>query len=157
MAAASGEFELNEAMRSHAETTDSFKQMEAGLILKVFLKNGAKTQLMTKVSYRGYVPTSEDDSWVAYVVEMLPNEGEPLKLSVVVNLHARMWLDGYPYGSPKSWFDELHGGRDEAQSLPASHLSVRDWFSRSRLPNKTALLQLIDEKLDDGGRLFSRD
>jgi hypothetical protein len=79
-------------------------------------------------------------------MKMLSDGGKPLELDVVVNLGTRLLVDSYPYGPVKQRWEEACGDGRSRQPLPSSTLSVRDWVDRSRLPNKHALLRLIDEK-----------
>ena len=125
---------------------DHFEQYEAGLVLECFIRNGADLYLTLKIEDGREILTGADDAWLAYTMEMNPDSGKPLELDVAVNMGTRLRVDRYPYGSVKQRWEETCGGKRLRQPLPSSTLSVRDWVDRSRLPNKHALLRLIDEK-----------
>lgn len=144
MAAASGDFEPEEDTSPDHEPSDyASEQFEASFILRTFIKNGADPRLTLKIDDGRDVPTYADDMWLSYAVELIPYGEETLELDVVVNLETRMELTSYPYGPPK----QRRWGPYDDVPLPKSHLSVRDWIDRSRLPDKDVLLKLIDEKL----------
>lgn len=132
---------------------DYSEQCEAGYVLECFLRNGADMYLAVKIGDGREIPTVLDDAWLAYTMEILPDGGKSLEVEVVVNLETRLLVDKYPYGAVKQRWEETCGGRLR-QPLPSSTLSVRDWVDRSRLPNKHALLKLIDEK--SGSRTSGR-
>ena len=143
VAAASGDFEPGADTSDHEPSDYASEQFEASFILKTFIENGADLRLALKIDDGRDVPTYADDMWLSYALEVIPDGGEPLELDVVVNLKTRMELGpSYPYGPPKQ---RRYGLYDDVP-LPKSHLSVRDWIGRSRLPDKDVLLKLIDEK-----------
>src|SRR5207244_2003776 len=117
-----------------------------GFVLECFIRNGADPYLALKIEDGREIPTEADDAWLAYTMEMIPDGGKPLELDVVVNLGTRLLIDDYPYGSVRQRWEETWGDERLREPLPSSTLSVRDWVDRSRLPNKHALLSLIDEK-----------
>ena len=148
VAAASGDFEPERDTSDYEPSDYASEQFEASSILRIFIENGADLRLTLKIHDGKDVPTYADDIWLSYALELIPDDGEPLELDVVVNLNTRRDLGPtYPYGPPKQRHCEPHDDESyDDVSLPKSHLSVRDWIDRSRLPDKDVLLKLIDEK-----------
>ncbi len=127
---------------------DPSEQNETGLILECFMRRGADLDMALKIEDgKEVIPSAADDTWLAYTMHMILNGGKPMEMDVVVNMGTRLLVDDYPYGAVKQRWEETGGDERPRQPLPSSALSVRDWINRSRLPNKQALLKLIDEKL----------
>jgi hypothetical protein len=135
------------------------EQYEVGFVLECFITNGADIYLALKIEDGRELPTSCDDMWLAYTIEMIPDGGNPLELEVVVNLGTRLLVDNYPYRSVTKRWEETCGDERVRQPLPSSTLSVRDWIDRSRPPNKHALLRLIDEnrEVEEADALLASD
>lgn len=144
----------DEQWHSRECTYDPSKQQWASeMVLQTFITNDADLLLAIKIRNAKELDQFNDDLWIRLFLEIIPNGGEMLEVEVVVNLELRRGLGPafctlHPYGPPRcQGLEGLYNCERMLQSLPKSSLSVRDWISRSRLPNKDATLKLMEEKL----------
>ena len=125
---------------------NTYEQNFTRFVLEVFIKNGADLQLALKIEDSGRIRHDAGDIWYSYDLKIVPDGGETLVLDVVLNILSRMEVGCYPYRVPRQRIWNVWHKR-ASEALPNSPISVSDWIARSRLPNKDALLKLIDEKL----------
>ncbi|KAF7555937.1 hypothetical protein G7Z17_g1815 [Cylindrodendrum hubeiense] len=148
VAAASGYFDSEEDNGCDYEFSVDYEgQLNTGFVLETFVKNGADLHLLLKIEDGEAVSPQGDDAFMAYTLKMIPVSGEALELDVVVNIHTRRHIRGYPYGSPRERYYGLSDDCRTPPPLPKVPLSIRDWLDRSQLPTKARLLKLIDERL----------
>jgi hypothetical protein len=146
VAAACGEFDTARDVVPRPESSNEpFEHHLVGKVLEIFIENGADLHLMLKITARGRVTTSGEDTWLAYTVEMALSGGTArLELDVVLRIGIAMDQAHYPYGQPSRRFWDLSELGREPGPLPDSPLFLRDWIGRSRLPNKHTLFKLMD-------------
>lgn len=149
----SSEDEHSDMHDSECTYNPSRQQWASGMVLETFIKNDADLRLAIKIKNAKRLVTGAEDMWIQYLLEMTRDGGEALEVEVVVNLEWRLDppasdCTSYPYGPPRcQWLKGFYDDDRMLQSLPKSSLSVGEWIGRSRLPNKDALLKLIDERL----------
>lgn len=126
------------------------EQKETSLVMETFIRNGADLQLRLKIEDDGDVPRGDSsDFWRSYALKIFLDSGETLVLDVAVNNSPRYDFDYHPYRVP--WEPAWRWQDPASEAFPDSPLSLRALIDRSRLPNKDALISLIDETLSRTG------